>query len=120
MDKILASLGGGIRGIAYRRTLSAGTASANFGKKSICQSGSSARAVPAGVAASRNSSDARNESVPFSTNKTGIFITSDKSSLLTEAYLFKELYCDWFQEAKELGREHLKQIKERLYDFYTA
>ncbi|MGP4071419.1 hypothetical protein ACTWQB_02570 [Piscibacillus sp. B03] len=39
----------------YRRTLAVGTASANWGKKYAFPSGSSARAVPTGVAAYRSS-----------------------------------------------------------------
>ncbi len=42
----------------------------------------------------------------------------DKSELLTDAYLLKEWFCDWFDQAKELGTDHLKEIKASLYEFY--
>ncbi|MUV38035.1 ATP-dependent protease [Lentibacillus sp. JNUCC-1] len=41
-----------------------------------------------------------------------------QSDYLREAYQLKEAYRHWFEEAKALGADHLKVIKDRLYEFY--
>ncbi|MDQ0350857.1 hypothetical protein J2R98_000660 [Alkalibacillus filiformis] len=44
----------------------------------------------------------------------------DKSELLTDDYLIKEWFCDWFDQVKDLGANHLKEIKANLYGFYDT
>ncbi|NIK13490.1 transposase [Alkalibacillus almallahensis] len=44
----------------------------------------------------------------------------DKSDVLTSAYLLKEWFCDWFDNAKYLGSDALSTIKTDLYDFYDT
>ncbi|MET3681924.1 transposase [Alkalibacillus flavidus] len=44
----------------------------------------------------------------------------DKSDLLTDAYLLKEWFNDWFDNAKKQGPNALNAIKQGMYQFYDT
>ncbi|QHE61035.1 ISL3 family transposase [Rossellomorea vietnamensis] len=44
----------------------------------------------------------------------------DMSPELKQAYELKELFCHWFDEAKQNGEEKIHQTKNDLYSFYKA